>query len=444
MTATSSIDAASYEAFAARVTAGGIVLDPWLDGEPRLAPEARVIDATTWAELRAVGEDVAELFNEACELVDDDDALVDEFFGLSPAQRIMWDASRPHWHGFARADVFRVGDGYAITELNCDTPTGEAEAVVLGALAKEAHPELVDPNAGLERRFVAMVERLVEHGTSGPAKTSGKKKEGKARPRAPSSARPAIGLVYPTEFTEDLAVIRLYRAWFQRRGFDVVLGSPYNLGLSDDGRATLFHRPLAAILRHYKTDAWGERASAWLDETLKDTAPLERPLGTVLKAAIERRTAVVNPFGSILPQNKRVMAFMWEHIHRFSTRGRATIERLVPYSSRLETLHEARLHAERAAWVVKSDYGAEGDEVLIGREMDDDEWRAALAQCRPGRWIAQRHLLGGGAEDDVSADDLADNWGVFVVGGEAAGLYLRTQRGGTDDRALSVPVLVTP
>ncbi|MFO0615773.1 MAG: glutathionylspermidine synthase family protein [Polyangiaceae bacterium] len=430
---------AQYDAFAAKVTAGGIVLDPWLDGAPRLASEPRVIDAATFAELKRVGEDVAELFNEACALVDDDDDLVDSFFGLSPAQKVMWDASRPHWHGFARADVFRIGSGYAITELNCDTPTGEAEAVVLGALAKEAHPELIDPNAELERRFVAMAERLIEQGVGGG--------QGKRRSGVRAAPPRAIGLVYPTEFTEDLAVIRLYRTWFNRCGYEVVLGSPYNLGLSDGGAATLFHRPLAAVLRHYKTDAWGERESAWLDEELKDTAALARPLGTILKASIEKRTAVINPFGAILPQNKRCMAFMWEHIHRFSTRARGAIERLVPFSSRLETVHTARLHAERRSWVVKSDYGAEGDEVLIGREMTDDEWRAALAQCRPGRWIAQRHLVSGegaSGEGDEDEADLADNWGVFVVAGEAAGLYLRTQRGGTDERALSVPVLVAP
>lgn len=424
----------TYDAFAAKVTAGGILLDPWLDGAPRLASEPRVIDRGTYEELLQVGEDVAELFNEACELIAEDDALIDDFFALGPAQRAMWDASRPHWHGFARADVFRVGAGYAITELNCDTPTGEAEAVVLGALAKAAHPELVDPNEGLEGKFVAMVDRLVEHGVAPQRRGKGK---GKGKGQAPS--RRTIGLVYPTEFTEDLAVIRLYRAWFQRRGYEVVLGSPYNLGLSDDGAATLFHRPLSAIVRHYKTDAWGERTSAWLDESLKDTEALARPLGTALKAAIERRTAIINPFGSIIPQNKRCMAFMWEHVHRFSLRGRATIERLIPYTSRLETVHVARLHAERSAWVVKSDYGAEGDEVLIGRDMDDDEWQSAIAQCRPGRWVAQRHILPDGADDDLD-----DNWGVFVVAGEAAGVYLRTQRGGTDDRAISVPVLVTP
>ena len=42
----------------------------------------------------------------------------------------MWTASQPHWHGISRADVFLTDGGLAFTEINCDTPTGEAEAVV--------------------------------------------------------------------------------------------------------------------------------------------------------------------------------------------------------------------------------------------------------------------------------------------------------------------------
>ena len=36
------------------------------------------------------------------------------------------------------------------------------------------------------------------------------------------------------------------------------------------------------------------------------------------------------------------------------------------------------------------------------------------------------------------------NYGVFVIAGEAAGLYLRTHRGKTDASACSVPVFVEP
>ncbi len=419
-------DINAYDAFARRVVAGGILLDPWMDGEPRLTPETLVLSAERHRALMRVGEEVAELYDEACRLVDEDEALARDFFGLTPAQQLMWDASRPLWHGLARADVFETREGYVITELNCDTPTGEAEAEVLSELALVARrgsgASFTNPNAGLERAFGAMVEVLIERLVDGPA------------PRS-------IGIVYPTEFTEDLSVIRLYRRWLEALGFSVVLGSPYNLGAESDGRATLFGRPVAAILRHYKTDGWGERASAWDDETLADALPLAEPLGFALRASLERKTAVINPFGAVVPQNKRSMAFMWEHVHRFSTRARGLVEKYVPYTSRLETIHKERLLAEREDWVLKSDYGAEGDEVIIGRGTGESEWAASLDHARPGRWIAQRYFEAlpengpGGAGQPL-------NYGVFLVGGEANGLYVRRQAGATDDRAVSVPVLV--
>ncbi|HEX6737657.1 MAG TPA: glutathionylspermidine synthase family protein [Vicinamibacteria bacterium] len=423
MTAPAEEPVPDYDAFARRVVADGVLLDPWIEGEPRLSPEPLVIEAEEHRALRRVGEEVGELYEEACRLVDEDDALLDGFFGLTPVQKLMWNASRPLWHGIARADVFVTAEGHAITELNCDTPTGEAEAVVLSRLAREQRPDLVDPNAGLQARFADMVHILFERLVEPPA------------PRT-------VGIVYPTEFTEDLSVIRLYRRWLQEAGFEVVLGSPYNLGLQEEGaRATLFGRPLGAMLRHYKTDGWGERQSAWDDEDLPDSLPLAGPLEIALRSSVERGTAAINPFGAIVPQNKRAMAFMWEHVHRFSTRGRGLIERYVPWTSRLETLHPERLRADREGWVLKSDYGAEGEEVIIGRETDEATWLASLAHARPGRWVAQRWFEAlpearpGGAGQPL-------NYGVFLVGGEACGLYVRRQAGGTDDHAVSVPVLV--
>lgn len=413
----------AYDAFAQRVIADGVILDPWLDGEPRLSPEPLVLEADEHRALLQVGADVAELFDEAVQLVHEDDALLDGFFGLTPVQTLLWNASRPLWHGIARADVFLTSEGPVITELNCDTPTGEAEAVVLNRLVRDRHPGLTDPNADLERRLGFMVETLIARLVDGPA------------PRA-------IGIVYPTEFTEDLSVIRLYRRWLEALGLEVVLGSPYNLGQEggEDGRATLFGRPVAALLRHYKTDGWGERASVWDDELLADPLPLATPLAHALRASAHRRTAIVNPFGAVVPQNKRTMAFMWEHIHRFSVRARGLIERHVPFTSRLETLHPERLLADKDGWVLKSDYGAEGDEVVIGRATDDATWAEALAHARPGRWIAQRWfdaLPGASGGPPI-------NYGVFVIAGEACGLYARQQDGATDDAAVSVPVLVRP
>ena len=405
--------------------AEGIVLDPWVDGEPRLAMDPIVLSAEVHRSMQRVGEDVAELYDELCRLVAEDEDLLDTFFCLTPVQKLMWKASQPLWHGFARADVFATAEGYVISELNCDTPTGEAEAVVLSALASRDRPELGDPNTDLELRFVSMVETLIDRLVDG------------AGPRT-------IGIVYPTEFTEDLSVVRLYRRWLEARGYEVVLGSPYNLGLARGGRATLFDRPLSAMIRHYKTDAWGERASVWTDEEIADSLPLKRALSVALGASVDRKTAVINPFGSVLPQNKRSMAFMWEHIHRFSIRGRGLIEAHVPYTSRLETVHSERILADREGWVLKSDYGAEGDEVVVGSAVDDATWHETFSCARPGRWIAQRYFEAHRADGDSPPSTDVVNYGVFLIGGEASGTYVRRQSGATDGAAVSVPLLVRP
>ncbi|HVH43371.1 MAG TPA: glutathionylspermidine synthase family protein [Labilithrix sp.] len=409
-----------YDAFARRIVASGVLSDPWIDGAPRFRADPVIVDARLAEQLYRASEEVAAVYNEMCLLVADEPRFLDDFFMMTPFQKAMWTASQPHWHGIARADVFITSDGLAFTEINCDTPTGEAEAVVLGALASEAPPRpgLIDPNRDLETRFVRMVDTLV------------------ARDLEPGAPK-AVGLVYPTEFTEDLSLVRLYKKWFESRGHDVVLGSPYNLA-SDDRGTLLFDSPVGVVLRHYKTDWWGERTSVWDDDDVADPEPLASSLQALFTGMAAGRATVVNPFGAVLPQNKRAMAFFWEHLHRFSPRSQEIIQRHIPVTARLETMHEEQLSVQRAEWVLKSDYGAEGDEVIVGRHVTDEVWKASLAHARPGRWIAQRYFQAE-AIDEAGA---IVNHGVFLVAGEACGLYARVQVGPTDDRALSAPVLV--
>lgn len=412
----------SYDTFARRIVESGVLTDPWLDGKPRFRQAPLFVDEALARELSRASEDVAAVYNEMVLVVAEEPRLLEDFFGLTPVQRAMWTASEPHWHGLARADVFVTAEGLAFTEINCDTPTGEAEAIVLGRLAAEDHPGHVDPNAALEERFVAMVETFARISLDGEL--------GK-------TAR-TIGLVYPTEFTEDLSLVRLYKRFFEARGYDVVLGSPYNLAYDEARGTTLFDTPVGIILRHYKTDWWSERQSVWDDDDLPDTEPLVGPLDAIFRGIAAGKTTVVNPFGAVLPQNKRAMAFFWEHLHRFSPHAQSVIQRYIPITSRLETMHEEQLAVQRADWVLKSDYGAEGDEVVIGKLVTDEVWRASLLHARTGRWIAQRYF----EAETIDAAGTTVNHGVYLVGGEAAGLYARLQAGATDDRALSVPVLI--
>jgi glutathionylspermidine synthase len=408
---------AAYAAFAARIRAGGGISDPWLEGRPRFHPDPVVLAAAERDALYRAAEEMAAAWNELCLLCAAHPELVSGFLRLSDVQQALWLSSAPHWHGIARADVFLTADGPKMCELNCDTPSGEAEAVLLNRAA--AKPGLADPNGALEDRFCAMVE-VVGRGvrrTAGPL---------------------SIGIIYPTEITEDLSMVLLYREWFEKRGLRVILGSPFNLCALPGGRAGLFGTPCDVFLRHYKTDWWSERRPAWADAaTVPDPAPLTEQLGIVLASVLRGTSAVVNPFGAVVPQNKRAMALFWEHIDLFSGRTRAAIRRYLPRSARLESVPRQRLVTERTEWVLKSDYGCEGDEVVVGAETEPGAWEECLDAALPGRFIAQRYFAA-----SRSADGAVANHGVYLVAGRACGLYTRISEGATDRYALSAPVLV--
>ena len=405
-----------YASFAAGLTAGGVISDPWVEGQPRFRQEPVVLPAAGQSVLYRVAEEMAAAWNEACLLCARDPGLVTAFLGLTPVQQALWCASAPEWHGIARADVFFTDDGPAVCELNCDTPTGEAEAVLLNRAVAGEHPQLTDPNRSLGDRFCAMVAAVA----------------GAPRPLS-------IGLIYPTEIPEDLSMVLLYRRWLEARGFRVTLGSPFNLRRFSGNRAGLFDVPCDVFLRHYKTDWWTERVPAWADEPdVPDPSPLTAQLATIVGAELAGTCAVVNPFGAVVAQNKRTMALMWEQIDLFSAPSRAAIRGYLPETRRLETLPHERLLAERQEWVLKSDYGCEGDEVVIGADTPEEEWRAALELAVPGRWVAQRRFRALLEPDGVTSV----NHGVFLVAGQASGLYARLSAGGTDRHALSAPVLI--
>jgi hypothetical protein len=409
-----------YGGFADRLRDTGLVTDPWVEGAPRFRARPHVISAGEKAALDGAAEAVAAVHHQLVCRVLEQPSLLDDFFGLTPAQKLMFLAGAPLWHGLARADVFLVdGRPPQVCELNCDTPSGLAEAAVLGRLGDVSPAG--DPNARLEARFGRLLETF-------------------AASTEVAASGITVGLVYPTELAGDFGLLRLYQDWCQRRGLATVLGSPFNLHATPDGGVGLFGRRCDLLVRHYKTDWWGERRPIWDDEVpYADAEPLAGPLALVLSAVSARRCAVVNPFAAVLPQNKRAMAFLWEEQHRFDAEARAIIRDHVPETVRLERADRAQLRASRAEWVLKSDYGCEGEEVVIGRATDHQAWAACLERALPGRWIAQRYFSA--RRDD---EGLCANHGVFLIGGQAAGLYTRLSAGATDAAALSVPVQVTP
>ena len=202
----------------------------------------------------------------------------------------------------------------------------------------------------------------------------------------------------------------------------------------------LFGTPCDLILRHYKTDWWGERLPIWADEDpYPDPEPLTGPLGALLAACAGGRCAVVNPFGSVLAQNKRMMAFLWERLPGLSSASRAAVQAHLPPTVRLEVADRQQLLAEQDGWVLKSDYGCEGEEVIVGRAVDPTEWRACLDQTLPRRWIAQRYFHARREPRGPGGQPRR-----LPGGGRRAGLYARLSRGATDVGALSAALELVP
>lgn len=413
------LDEQAYGEFAKRVIADGWLPDPWIDGVPRFDPQPLSLPAARVAKLTRAAEDVAAACDELCKLCARRPHLIDAL-GMTPWQRAMWLASAPHWHGLARADVFEVAaSGIQVCELNSDTPSGMAEAIVLGRLLAGER----DANRHLLSRWVNLVQQVA--------------------PPVPQHQRPpTAGLLWPTEQGEDLPMLLMWQHALELAGWRVVRGSPFNLSLAADGRAALFGDACDVLVRHYKTDWWGERLPVWRDEvSLPDTAPLAQQLAVLMEAGWAGKTVTLNPLGAALPQNKRFYALLWQvlrdHPGELSLEACAAIRKHVPPTWRLEDLPAAQLVEEQAQWVLKSDYGCEGDEVVLGCQVSATIWAQALAQAVPGRWVAQQRF-------DAALDPQGAqvNFGVYLIGGQAAGLLARRSPGATDRMARMAAVAI--
>jgi hypothetical protein len=404
-----------YADFARQLHETGILSDAWNDGVPRFRLQGVVLSPAQARALRFAAERIGAVYQELIDLVWDHPAWLDTYFHLTPYQKLMWFSAQGRWHGIARADLFVCADGrIQCCEVNSDTPSGEAEAVLLNRLLRPYHGAVRDPNRRLPAAFWRML--VASHGGRIPR---------------------TVGIVYPTELPEDLSMIAVYQQWLQRRGCRVILGSPYNLH-PHAGGVGMFGQRLDLIIRHYKTDWWGEREVVWRDaEPYPDSEPLVGPLRVLLEAEYAGRVTVVNPFGSVVSQNKLTLAFMWEEQQRFSRRAQRWIRRYIPETYRLSQIDAATLLAQRQAWVLKSAYGCEGEETVCGAFVSEDEWRESIACALPAFWICQRFFRA--APESHGA---LPNYGVYLVGGRSAGFFTRLATTVTDENAVTAPTFV--
>ena len=303
--------------------------------------------------------------------------------------------------------------------MNSDTPSGEPEATVLNKVCREYFPECEDPNIEFENRFVATMLRHYELSTG----------------KAPNADNFTVAIVYPTELTEDLSMIRLYQRWFENRGYCVVLGSPFNLKYHSANKCLyLMNSRIDLVLRHYKTDWWSERISVWRDSEFADSEPLHEKLFALFRAEDSHSADVFNPFGAVVSQNKLIMSFFYDYIDMFSGDSQQTIKSFVPVTRRL--IDFMPTISEKHDWVLKSDYGCEGDEVVIGKYVSDDIWIKTLEQVKPEHWVVQKYF------ESIRPEGYEPNFGIYLTGGVASGIFTRLAKVSTDYYSLCVPTYI--
>ncbi|GDY13216.1 hypothetical protein LBMAG53_20940 [Planctomycetota bacterium] len=397
---------------AATLFADGSIDDLWSEGAPRLSLEPTVLDGTTAGTLAEAAVAVAMVLDAAVRVAAQDPIGL---LRLAPDLARIAAMDAPRWLCLARADVFLTADPFPqVCEINSDTPTGLMECVTLGRLAAAPRPELRDPSAQLARRWAGMVRCAGEND------------------------QPVVGMLDPTDITEDLGHIRQLIGWLEQAGCHVVRGSPFNLHACPGGRIGLFGTPCDVLVRHYKSDWWARPDSPWRDVPPIDAPALDRELDLIAGAMAAGKVQVINPFGAAIAQNKRLMALPFEMPEQFSQVVLDLAEQYLPETRFLERMDRGHLEYEQDGWVLKSAYGAEGDGVVVGRLVTPMQWRQTLDRAMPDRWVAQRAFI-----PRTGFDGTIANHGVFLIGGAPSGLYTRRSVGPTDHTALSVPTLVT-
>ena len=418
---TTTLSLPTYGEFARMLYATCIISDPWIAGKERFRLNGVILSEQQAKQLNQAAERIGYLYHELTQIVLAHPELLEEFYDLTPYQKAMWLESEGRWHGIARVDLFLCTDGTIKScEMNSDTPSGEAEAVLLNELLHPFHPGTHNPNVELPERFWQMLV----------------KSDAATRERGDGAIPNSAAIIYPTDLPEDLSMIAMYRQWMEARGCTVIIGSPYNLNRDADGNVTVLGQPVDLIVRHYKTDWWGEREVIWSNQQpFLDADPLQRELLLLLNAEYEKKVTVVNPFGSVLTQNKLSMALMWERHDLFSPSAQAWIRAYIPETRRLESLDFATL--KRAEWVLKSDYGCEGDSVIVGPFAKPNDWQLALTTAVPKHWVLQRYF-----EIAPLEDGLLPNYGAYLIGGEAAGFYTRLSAKSTDYTSVTAPTFI--
>lgn len=373
------LDRDSYQALRRRAIFECCKWDAQVQDVSTIADRPLVLSPETWSVLAGEAEALAaELMAAEAELLRRPD-LQRELGIPYPIRRALRNAVRAPADRdvrLVRFDFHYTGQGWRISEANCDVPGGFNEASGLAPLFQEAFPELVpvgDPAGALARAIAA---------------------------RCPAGG--AVGLVHATAFSDDRQVMEYLGARLEGLGLRTFPTGPDHVAWSD-GRARIRcegrDEGLDFLLRFFPAE--------WMVGLRKSTGWRHFFSGGL--------TPACNPGSSLLGQSKR-FPVVWDRLET----PLATWRRLLP-ETRDPGMAPWRTDPD---WIVKPAWGRVGQGIGMQGHTSAADWKRIRKDVFWNRrdWVAQRRFHCPGLEEGVPSVPCL---GIYTVDGRAAGAYGR-------------------
>jgi len=301
----------------------------------------------------------------------------------------------------ARADIYHDGIGFRLMEFNMGSAIGGLDNAMLNR-ALLAHPAVAEFVAA---NGLSYLDTMAE--TADTLRT-----ESGIR----GDARPVVAAVdWPASFADLEPQLRLSAQALGGYGIDAV---PCHLGQLRvaGGRVWLQDRPIDAIYR------------VFLIEDLLDP---EGPalIDPVLRAAERGEVAIFTPMDSELYGSKAALAMLSDEAnrHRYDPAELASLDRLLPWTRMVRdgsvTVDGERVELpefaldQRQDLVLKPTMLHGGSGVVLGWQVDADEWSRQLQAAMDGPYVLQRRI-GAVPELFPAAEGTQPwllRWGVFTV-----------------------------
>ncbi|RDI23110.1 hypothetical protein [Lentzea flaviverrucosa] len=334
--------------------------------------------------------------------------------GATPAQvdAVLATAHPTGWP-VGRADLLHTGDGFVAIEMNMaavgGVDTGElCQAMTaipdVGEFVAARDLTFTDPGSAFREVLRAELDRI----------------------GLGADARIAV-VCAPGESPRTRGVFELLALLLEEDGYHAVAGGLDELSYPG-GEVHVAGVRVDVVLRFFLLDLVGGEAG-------------DRFVTPLLDACRHDQVVLLAPFSADLAGGKRAFALPWhrEHAGDFTSAERELVARFTPWSHVLTEqistvdgqLVDALEHcaAERPRLVLKGGMSQSGQDVVMGRDLTDGQWRAAVLDGLRRQSVVQR-LVEAPAEPFVEgwppvAAERTVNWGVYVIGERYAGVMAR-------------------